>query len=194
MRHRVHGRKLGRPAPHRRALLRNLCTSLFEHERITTTIQKAKAVRPVAEKLITLGKRETLHARRLAARFLLKAAVVQKLFDTLAARYADRNGGYTRIIKLGHRSGDGADLAILELLGSELSVKKAQKAAADKASKEKPGSKASGKEDGAAASEGSEKSESVTRKFTRKIKGALKREKAEKKPAAKTDSEPSKEG
>ncbi|MCI0422194.1 MAG: 50S ribosomal protein L17 [Acidobacteria bacterium] len=130
MRHRVHGRKLGRPTPHRIALLRNLCTSLFEHERVTTTVQKAKAMRPVAEKLITLGKAGSLHARRQAAGFLLKAAVLQKLFDSIAVRFADRSGGYTRIIKLGHREGDGADLAVIELLGSELSIKKAEKAAA----------------------------------------------------------------
>jgi large subunit ribosomal protein L17 len=139
MRHRVHGRKLGRPTPHRRALLRNLCTSLFEHERITTTVQKAKEVRPVAEKLITLGKNGSLHARRQAAGMLLKAAVVRKLFDTIAGRFADRSGGYTRIIKLGHREGDGADLAIIELLGSELSVKKAEKAAKVAADKAKAG-------------------------------------------------------
>ncbi|MSO23995.1 MAG: 50S ribosomal protein L17 [Acidobacteria bacterium] len=130
MRHRVHGRKLGRPTPHRIALLRNLCTSLFEHERLTTTVQKAKEMRPVAEKLITLGKAGSLHARRQAAGFLLKAAVLQKLFDNIAVRFADRNGGYTRIIKLGYREGDGADLAIIELLGSELTVRKAEQAAA----------------------------------------------------------------
>jgi len=142
MRHRVHGRKLGRPTPHRIALLRNLCTSLFEHERLTTTVQKAKEMRPVAEKLITLGKVGSLHARRQAAGFLLKAAVLQKLFDNIAGRYADRNGGYTRIIKLGYREGDGADLAIIELLGSELSVKKAEKAAAKAAAdKAKSGKK-----------------------------------------------------
>ena len=137
MRHRVHGRKLGRPTPHRRAMLRNLCTSLFEHERITTTVQKAKEVRPLAEKLITLGKSGGLHARRQAAAQLLNAAVVKKLFDTLASRFADRNGGYTRIIKLGYRRGDGADSAIIELLGSELSVKKAERSAAEKAAGEK---------------------------------------------------------
>ncbi|MBM3801592.1 MAG: 50S ribosomal protein L17 [Acidimicrobiia bacterium] len=130
MRHRNHGRKLGRPAPHRKALLRNLCTSLFEHERVTTTVQKAKETRPIAEKLITLGKSGSLHARRQAAGFLLKAGVLQKLFDTIAVRFADRKGGYTRIVKLGYREGDGADLAVIELLGSELSVKKAEKAAA----------------------------------------------------------------
>jgi large subunit ribosomal protein L17 len=148
MRHRVHGRKLGRPTPHRIALLRNLCTSLFEHERLTTTVQKAKEMRPVAEKLITLGKVGSIHARRQAAGFLLKAAVLQKLFDNIAGRYADRNGGYTRIIKLGYREGDGADLAISELLGSELSVRKAEKAAAKaEADKSKAGKKAKSKSD-----------------------------------------------
>jgi len=137
MRHRVHGRKLGRPTPHRKAMLRSLCTSLLEHERITTTVQKAKETRPLAEKMITLAKRDTLHARRQAAAFLLKAEVVKKLFATIGARFANRKGGYTRIIKLGYREGDGADLAILELLGSELSVKKAEKSAAEKAKKEK---------------------------------------------------------
>lgn len=170
MRHRVHGRKLGRPSPHRRALLRNLCTSLFEHGRITTTVQKAKEVRPVAEKLITLGKRDTLHARRRAAGFLLKAAVVQELFGTIAARYADRNGGYTRIVKLGSRSGDGADLAIIELLGSELAVKKAEQEASEKTKKEKKpaaeGAEGTGEE---AAGD-----ESVAKKISKKIKGALK--------------------
>lgn len=146
MRHRVHGRKLGRPTPHRRALLRNLCTSLFEHERITTTVEKAKELRPVAEKLITLSKAGGLHARRQAAAQLLNVAVVKKLFDIIANRFADRNGGYTRIVKLGYRKGDGADLAVIELLGSELSVKKAErtaaaKAAGEKSKKEKPKAK-----------------------------------------------------
>lgn len=143
MRHRVHGRKLGRTPPHRRALLRNLCTSLLEQERITTTVQKAKEVRPLAEKMITLGKKETLHARRQAARFLLKAAVVQKLFDSIAARFADRSGGYTRILKLGPRSGDGAEMAIIELISDE-SEKKSKSTPAksqDKAGEEQPKAK-----------------------------------------------------
>jgi large subunit ribosomal protein L17 len=139
-----------------------LCTSLFEHGRITTTVQKAKEVRPLAEKLITLGKRDTLHARRRAAGFLLRAAVVQELFSTIAARYADRNGGYTRIVKLGSRSGDGADLAVIELLGSELAVKKAERAASEKMSE-------SG---GDTAEKGGD--ESVARKISKRIKGALK--------------------
>jgi len=115
----------------------------LEHERITTTVQKAKEVRPLAEKMITLGKKETLHARRQAARFLLKAAVVQKLFDSIAARYADRPGGYTRILKLGPRAGDGAELAIIELI-SEESEKKSKSDGAksqDKTGEEQPEAK-----------------------------------------------------
>ena len=168
MRHRVQGRKLGRATPHRRALLRNLCTSLFEHGRITTTVQKAKEVRPVAEKLITLGKRDTLHARRRAAGFLLKAAVVQELFGTIAARYADRNGGYTRIVKLGYRAGDGADLAVIELLGSELATKKAEQAAETKKEKMPEAEGAEGTGEQVAGGE------SVAKKISKKIKGALK--------------------
>jgi large subunit ribosomal protein L17 len=123
MRHRRAGWKLGRNTSHRRALLRNLVTSLMEHERITTTVPKAKAMRPWAEKMITLGKAETLHARRQAAAFLQSPASVKKVFDTLAPRFSSRNGGYLRITKLGPRSGDGAELAKVELVGSELKEK-----------------------------------------------------------------------
>jgi len=128
MRHRVAHRKLGRTTPHRLALLRNLATALFERERIRTTLMKAKELRPYAEKLITLAKREenVLHARRLVARDLQSATVVKKLFDTLGARYATRPGGYTRILRLGPRKGDGAEMAIVELLGSEFQPKKAE--------------------------------------------------------------------
>jgi large subunit ribosomal protein L17 len=121
MRHRVAHRKLGRVTPHRLALLRNLATALFERERIRTTLPKAKELRPFAEKLITLAKREDgrLHARRQAARQLQDPAVVQKLFDTIGARYATRPGGYTRILRLGPRQGDGAEMAYLELVGYE---------------------------------------------------------------------------
>src|SRR5689334_6215039 len=123
MRHRRAGWKLGRNTSHRRALLRNLVTSLMEHERITTTVPKAKALRPWAEKMITLGKAETLHARRQAAAFLQSPASVKKVFDTLAPRFSSRNGGYLRITRLGPRSGDGAELAKVELIGSELKEK-----------------------------------------------------------------------
>ncbi|MBI4443841.1 MAG: 50S ribosomal protein L17, partial [Acidobacteria bacterium] len=111
MRHLNAGRKLGRNPSHRRALLSNLVTSLIERERIVTTTAKAKALRPLAEKMITLGKAETLHARRQAAAFLQTPASVKKLFETISARVTDRSGGYVRITRLGWRVGDGADLS-----------------------------------------------------------------------------------
>jgi large subunit ribosomal protein L17 len=121
MRHRVAHRKLGRITPHRMALLRNLTTALFERERIRTTLSKAKEVRPFAEKLITLarGDDNRLHARRLAARDIHDPRVVKKLFDTIGARFATRPGGYTRILRLGPRKGDGTEMAFLELVGYE---------------------------------------------------------------------------
>ena len=128
MRHKVAGFKLKRPAASRNALLRNLATSVIEHERIITTVPKAKAVRPVVEKLITLGKKDTLHTRRLAAAELRTPAAVKKLFDTLGARFGQRKGGYTRITRLGPRKGDGAEQAMLELVGSELVKRAADRA------------------------------------------------------------------
>ena len=119
MRHRVAGSKLGRTSEHRLAMLRNMSTSLFEYERIKTTLAKAKALRPFAEKLLTMSKRETLHARRLVLRDIKDPKVVAKMFDSLSARYAQRPGGYTRIIKLGPRRGDNAEMAIVELVGAE---------------------------------------------------------------------------
>jgi len=132
MRHRVAHRKLGRITPHRIALLRNLATALFEKERIRTTLPKAKEVRTFAEKLITLARREEdrLHARRLVARDIQNPAVVKKLFDTLGARFATRPGGYTRILRLGTRHGDGAEMAYLELVGYEYKPAKDEKGAA----------------------------------------------------------------
>src|SRR6266850_1850764 len=121
MRHKVGFRKLGRVTPHRIALLRNLATALFERERIQTTLMKAKELRPYAERLITLAKRDDdrLHARRQVARDIHDPEVLKKLFDTIGARYATRPGGYTRILRLGTRRGDGAEMAVVELLGSE---------------------------------------------------------------------------
>ena len=121
MRHRVGYRKLGRTTAHRKALLRNLATALFDRERIQTTLAKAKELRPYAEKLITLAKREEgrLHARRLVLRDIKDETIVKKLFDSLGARFATRPGGYTRILRLGTRRGDNAEMAIVELLGSE---------------------------------------------------------------------------
>lgn len=120
MRHRVAGRKLGRTSAHRRALFRNQLASLVEHERIVTTLPKAKELRPIFEKAVTQGKRGTLHARRRVRRLLSNRHLVQKLFDDIAPRFADRQGGYTRIMKLGPRKGDGAEMAILELVDYEL--------------------------------------------------------------------------
>jgi len=116
MRHLNAGRKLSRNTSHRRALLRNLVTSFLDHGRLMTTLPKAKEIRPLAEKMITLGKRETLHARRQVQAYLLKEETAKKVFSTIAPKFADRKGGYSRIIKLGNRKGDGADLAIIELL------------------------------------------------------------------------------
>lgn len=129
MRHRNYGKKLSRNTAHRRALLRNLVTSLLLRERIETTVAKAKAARPVAEYLISLGKRADLSARRLAARYLLDPGAVKALFDDVAKRYASRPGGYTRIVRTGWRKGDGADLAVLELIGTEVLQKLAEKRA-----------------------------------------------------------------
>ena len=128
MRHRNAHRKLSRNTSHRRALLRNLVTDFLEHGRLMTTLPKAKEVRPLAEKMITLGKRDNLHASRQVQAYLLRDAIAKKVFDTIAPRFADRKGGYSRIIKLGNRKGDGADLAIIELIGSELQAKKAERA------------------------------------------------------------------
>ena len=119
MRHGKALRKLGRTTEHRIALLRNLSTSLFKAERITTTLHKAKELRPFAEKLITMARRDTLHSRRLAARDIQDRAVLKKLFDTLGPRFSQRPGGYSRILKMGWRQGDGAEVAMVELLGSE---------------------------------------------------------------------------
>jgi len=123
MRHLKSGYKLGRNPAHRRATLRNLVTNLIEKERIHTTLLRAKAARPLAERMITLGKRDSLHARRQAAAFLMTPGATKKLFTDLAPRFADRPGGYTRIIRTRWRIGDGAELAILEFLGSELKKK-----------------------------------------------------------------------
>jgi large subunit ribosomal protein L17 len=128
MRHKVAGFKLKRPVDSRNALLRNLTTSVVLHERVITTVPKAKAVRPLVEKMITLAKEDTLHARRQAAAVLTTPASVKKLFDTLGAKFGQRNGGYTRITRLGPRRGDGAEQAMIELVGSELVKRAADRA------------------------------------------------------------------
>jgi large subunit ribosomal protein L17 len=128
MRHRVGGFKLKRPVDSRNALLRNLATSVIQEERVITTVPKAKAVRPLVEKMITLAKADTLHTRRQAAAVLRTPAAVKKLFDTLGTRFGQRNGGYTRITRLGPRKGDGAEQAMIELVGSELVKRAADRA------------------------------------------------------------------
>ncbi len=119
MRHRKQGRGLSRSPSHRKAMLGNLATSVLDVERVQTTTAKAKEVRRLVERLITFGKRNDLHARRQVLRVIHNETVVAKLFSTLADRYADRHGGYTRIVRIGHRQGDAADMSILELIDRE---------------------------------------------------------------------------
>jgi large subunit ribosomal protein L17 len=157
MRHNVGHRKLGRTSEHRRALLRNLATDLFRHERLRTTLPKARELRPFAERLITLARRDDLHARRQVVRQISDRAVVKKLFDTLGPRFAQRPGGYTRALKLGPRLGDGADMAIVELVGSEPTFKKQKE---DKKARKDRKAKAQEKEvEASAAAEGGESPE-----------------------------------
>lgn len=128
MRHKKSGYKLKRDIGARNSLLKGLVTSVIEHERVVTTVPKAKAIRPLVEKMITLAKRDTLHTRRQAAAFLETPAAVKKLFDKLGTRFGQRNGGYTRVVRLGWRKGDGAEQAMLELVGSELVKRAAERA------------------------------------------------------------------
>lgn len=124
MRHGNSGRRLGRTTSHREAMFRNLVTSFLNHEKITTTDAKAKEIRSVAEKMITLGKRGDLHSLRQAASYIREKSVVTKLFTTIAPRYKDRAGGYTRIVKLGNRQGDAAPVSVIELVEEQMKPKK----------------------------------------------------------------------
>jgi large subunit ribosomal protein L17 len=123
MRHRISGRKLNRTKSHRKAMFANMVCALLEHEQIKTTLPKAKDLRPIAEKLLTLGKRGDLHARRQAIAFVRNEGVVKKLFDVLADRYRDRQGGYTRVLKAGVRYGDSAPMAVIELVDRDAEAK-----------------------------------------------------------------------
>ncbi len=163
MRHRVRSRKLGRTSAHRVALYRNMVTSLLDHERIQTTDAKAKEVRRLAERMITLGKRGTLHARRRALRVIRRREVTAKVFDDLAERYRNRAGGYTRVIKVGNRAGDAAPISLVELVEPD------EVAKPEKTTKKKSRRKA-------AAGEGEEK---PARKTTRKKKAAARKDDAE---------------
>ena len=131
MRHQRTGKKLGRDSAHRRALYANLASELIEHERIKTTVTKAKAVKPIAEQMITLGRRGDMHARRQAVAFLRSKDIVHKLFAELGPRFADRPGGYSRIVRLGPRPGDAAEMVYLELVDTPLVFKRAADAEAE---------------------------------------------------------------
>jgi len=166
MRHKVAGFKLGRTTSHRRSLLRNMVTSLIMEERIETTVPKAKALRPSIEKMITLGKKGDLAARRRAAAYVMTDEALAKLFDTLGPRFGDRQGGYTRIVRTAWQKGDGADKAFIELLGSEQVLdEKRQKRAETRAKKAEETRKAmeeaeaQQKADAEAAGEGEAKEE-----------------------------------
>src|SRR6266446_2581500 len=150
MRHRRGGSKLKRDIGSRNSLLKGLVTSVIEQERVITTVPKAKAVKPLVDRMITLAKRDTLHTRRQAAAFLETPAAVKKLFDTLGTRFGQRPGGYTRIVKLGFRKGDGAEQAMLELVGSELVKRAAERA---KRREERLNALRQGKEEGEAPEE-----------------------------------------
>jgi large subunit ribosomal protein L17 len=160
MRHKVAGWKLGRNTSHRRALLRNLVTSLVMEEAIETTIPKAKALRPHMEKMVTLAKRGDVPARRQAAAYLMTPESVDKLFDTLGPRYGDRNGGYLRILRLGWQKGDGAEKCRVELLGSEKILEaKAKKRAETRAKRAEETRKAMEEAQGQAGEAGGDKDE-----------------------------------
>jgi len=160
MRHRNAVHKLGRNTSHRRALLRNLVTSILLEDRVVTTVAKAKAARPHVEKLITLGKRGDLHARRQAHSFLQTDAAVARLFETVAPRYSERNGGYLRIARAGFRQGDGGERAIIELVGAEQVLdEKRQKRAEARTKKREEMQKAMAEQEAAAGEGGEEKSE-----------------------------------
>ena len=139
MKHRIKGKKLNRTSSHRKALFKNMAQAIIKHEQIITTLPKAKTMKPIVDKLITLGKKGSLHARRQAFSKLRDDNMVSKLFGALATRYADRNGGYTRVLKAGYRFGDDAPLAVIELVDRNIEAKKIDKPKkVEKKTNEKP--------------------------------------------------------
>ena len=171
MRHKVSGYKLGRTTSHRRSLLRNMVTSLIVEERIETTVPKAKALRPTIEKMITLGKRGDLAARRQAAAYVMTDEALKKLFETIGPRFGDRNGGYTRIIRTAWQKGDGADKAFIELLGSEQILdEKRQKRAEARAKKAEETRKAMEEAEAQQKAEAGIEAESAEKKETKEEK------------------------
>ncbi len=184
MRHLKAGRKLGRSAAHRKAMFRNMVTSLIKTERIRTTLAKAKELRSKVEKTITLGKKGTLHARRLALRVVNQYDAVQKLFGPLSERYANRNGGYTRIIKIGNRRGDDAPMAFIELVDRE-------EEAAEKPAETKKGAKT--KKTATEKKKAEEKKPAKKAEEKKKKTKETKSEKPEKKTVAKKKEAPPKD-
>ncbi|RMF60783.1 MAG: 50S ribosomal protein L17 [Calditrichaeota bacterium] len=194
MRHRKKVKKLGRTVSHRKALLRNIAAALIEHHQIKTTLAKAKAAQRYIERLITYGKNDTVHSRRLAFKFLQNRTLVKKLFDEIAPTYENRNGGYTRVIKLGQRQGDGAHVAILQLVGFEELIidegagkkkkKKPAKKAETKPKEKKTADKKAKKEKAEVAEETPDVAEAPKEKPAKK---APKAEKAEKAPEAEAE-------
>jgi len=178
MRHMKAGKKLGRTGSHRRAMFRNMVTSLLQHERIVTTEGKSKEAGRLTEKMITLGKRGDLHARRQAVSFIKSNEVVKKLFSELAERYRSRDGGYTRVLKLEPRAGDNAPMAMVELVDRPMVV---QPEKADKGKKKE----AKAPKKAAPKKAVKEKEETPKKKAEKKEEAAAKKEKAEKKPAKK---------
>ncbi len=164
MRHRVDGWKLNRNTSHRRALLRNLVTSLIMEERIETTVAKAKAMRPQVEKMITLGKRGDLASRRLAGAYLMTRESLTRLFETVGPRFSDRNGGYLRITRNGFRKGDGGETVFIELLGSEKFLEKKRKKSATARAKRVETAKKQMEESGEAAADEKEAKDSKDKK------------------------------
>ncbi|GJL79068.1 MAG: hypothetical protein NPINA01_20570 [Nitrospinaceae bacterium] len=183
MRHLKAGRKLGRSSAHRKALFRNLVTALIVRERIRTTLAKAKELRSKAEKTITLGKKGTLHARRLAFRTVQEKEALQKLFGPIAERFASRNGGYTRIIKIGNRKGDDAPMAFIELVEAEAEKPKPKQAKGKKETQPKAAAKkpAAKKETAAKAETGKTKKSPEKKEDPKKSTAPAKKEAADKK-------------
>ena len=192
MRHNASGRKLGRTTAHRLALFRNQLSSLVAQERIITTISKAKELRPLAERVVTQGKRGTVHARRLVGRWIQNRELIKKLFDEIAPRFASRAGGYLRIVRLGSRQGDGAEMAVLEFVDFQLKKKAAPSAAEEKAKKGKASKDAKGGPEEAAEEAKPAKpakSKAPARKSAQP-KGEGKKVKAEPKPKSKPGKAP----
>jgi len=187
MRHRMANRKLGRTSAHRGAMFRNQVASMIQNERIVTTLIKAKELRPIVEKFVTLGKNDSVHNRRQAAQSISENTLVQKLFNTLSPRFAERPGGYTRIIKLGPRRGDGAEMAILEFVDYTLADKKETPAAGGKKSAAVTKKKGKAADESAAGSEAKAAEEKPAKK---KVAKAEKKPKTAKPKEAKKSKAP----